>query len=429
MINTTMKMALLGSAVSFATGAFAAGPNFSSDVYIDGSLCVGFDCVFGSAFGFDTIRLQENNLRIRFQDTSASGSFPSVDWQILINGTQNGDPNYFGIQDVDSNTTPFRIDSGSINNALRIDSEGDIGIGTANPIVELHAVDGNTPTLRLEQNLSAGFAAQTWDLAGNETNFFLRDATNGSRLPFRVRPAAPNNSVYIWSDGKIGMGTPDSGPSADLHVRRPGQSYATFRLEAPDASPNTTGDITYTDAGASGQFRFNIGDADSHEMSLDHDGVLELISSQSFNFLRITANGASPNASVDITYTDGGANGELRYNIVDGDGPEMSLDANGNIEISGSLTTGGPVCASGCDRVFDEDFALLSIDEHADLMWTKGHLPAVGPTLPGKPFNVTDKMGDMLNELEHAHIYIAQQQQMIENLGARIAVLENKLGD
>ena len=429
MTKTTMKMALLGSAFSFATGAYAAGPDFTTDVYIQDSLCVGFDCVFGSGFGFDTIRLQENNLRIKFQDTSSSGSFPTVDWQILINGTQNGDPNYFGIQDIDSNTTPFRVDAGSINNALRVDSDGDVGIGTATPIVELHAVDGNTPTLRLEQNQSNGFTAQTWDLAGNEANFFLRDVTHASRLPFRVKPNTPENTLYLWQDGKVGMGVTDSGPNVDLHVRRAGQTFATFRLEATAASPNTTGDITYTDAGADGQFRFNIGDADSHEMSLDHNGVMELISSQSFNYLRLTANGASPNASVDITYTDGGANGELRYNIVDGDSQEMSLDADGNMVISGSLTTGGPVCATGCDRVFDEDYALLSVNEHADLMWTKGHLPAVGPTLPGQPFNVTDKMGDMLNELEHAHIYIAQQQKLIEGLSARVAVLEDKFED
>ncbi|NIM12421.1 MAG: hypothetical protein GTO45_09930, partial [Candidatus Aminicenantes bacterium] len=55
------------------------------DLIVDGSICVGFDCVNGESFGFDTIRLKENNLRIRFVDTSSTASFPSNDWQITAN--------------------------------------------------------------------------------------------------------------------------------------------------------------------------------------------------------------------------------------------------------------------------------------------------------------------------------------------------------
>ena len=41
-------------------------------------------------------------------------------------------------------------------------------------------------------------------------------------------------------------------------------------------------------------------------------------------------------------------------------------------------------------------------------MWANKHLPAIGPTEPSKPVNLTDQYGNMLNELEKAHIYIAQ---------------------
>ncbi len=34
------------------------------DLIVDGSLFVGFDCFNGESFGFDTIRLKENNTRI-----------------------------------------------------------------------------------------------------------------------------------------------------------------------------------------------------------------------------------------------------------------------------------------------------------------------------------------------------------------------------
>ena len=59
------------------------------DLIVDGSACIGFDCVNGESFGFDTIRLKENNLRIKFQDTSV-GAFPSADWQLTANESANG---------------------------------------------------------------------------------------------------------------------------------------------------------------------------------------------------------------------------------------------------------------------------------------------------------------------------------------------------
>ncbi|WP_135507065.1 hypothetical protein [Roseovarius aestuariivivens] len=427
MLKYSTKAALLGSAMGLATGAFAAGPDFTTDVEIRGSLCVGTDCSFSENFGFDTLRLKENNLRVHFNDTSSSGSFPNVDWRITINDSNNGGGNYFRIDSADNNASPFQIDYGAPNNSLRVDANGDIGIGVDNPVTEVQIADGDTPTVRLEQNGTSGWTPQTWDLAGNETNFFLRDVTNGSQLPFRVKPNAGNNALVLNPGGKVGMGT--NSPVVDLHVARVDQSWATLRLEALSASPNKFGDITFTDAGAEGAFRFNIDETDGHEMSLDNDGVLELISSQSFNFLRITADGAAPNKSADITFTDGGSNGAIRFNIVDGDGQEMSLDHNGNMTISGTLTTNGPSCASGCDRVFDEEYSLRTIEEHAELMWTNGHLPAVGPTRPGQPVNITDKMGNILNELEHAHIYIAQQQLMIDGLSDRVAKLETTVLD
>ena len=178
----------------------------ATDLIVQGSECVGLDCVNGESFGFDTERLKENNLRIHFNDTSVSASFPSNDWRIVINDTNNGGDNYFAIEDATAGTQVFRVDAGAGNNALRVDSQGDVGIGTSNPVVELHVADGDSPTLRLEQNGSSGFTPQTWDVAGNETNFFVRDVTNGSQLPFKIKPGADSNTLVIDSDNQVGIG-------------------------------------------------------------------------------------------------------------------------------------------------------------------------------------------------------------------------------
>jgi len=188
------------------------------DLIVDGSLCVGQDCVNGESFGFDTIRLKENNLRIKFQDTSSTASFPTNDWQITANDSANGGANKFSIDDIDGGRTPFTIEAGAPSNSLYVDDGGRIGLGTSTPVAEIHTKDGDTPTLRLEQDGSSGFTPQTWDVAGNEAGFFVRDATNGSTLPFRIRPGAPSSAIDIAASGNVGIGA--ASPSAPIHVRR-----------------------------------------------------------------------------------------------------------------------------------------------------------------------------------------------------------------
>ena len=44
----------------------------------------------------------------------------------------------------------------------------------------------DTPKIRFEQTNAGGFTPHTWDIAGNEAQFFVRDITGGSRIPFRI---------------------------------------------------------------------------------------------------------------------------------------------------------------------------------------------------------------------------------------------------
>jgi len=186
------------------------------DVIIDGSECVGNDCVNGESFGFDTIRLKENNLRINFYDTSSIQNYPANDWRILINDSIDGGASYFSVEDSTEGTRPFTVEAGAPNNALYVDDYGRVGIGTAIPAVELHSVDSDTPTLRLQQDGTGGWTPQAWDVAGNESNFFIRDVTNASRLPFRIQPGAPTSSLCIKNQGNVGIGTWE--PVEKLHV-------------------------------------------------------------------------------------------------------------------------------------------------------------------------------------------------------------------
>ncbi|MBA4852702.1 tail fiber domain-containing protein [Emticicia sp. BO119] len=187
----------------------------ADDLIVQGSECVGFDCVNNESFGFNTIRLKENNTRLAFDDTSV-GAFPANDWELEANATASGGSSHFAINDVTGARTPFKIIAGAPTNSFFMASNGKIGLRTATPVLDLHFNTGDTPAIRLEQNNTSGFTAQTWDMAGNEANFFIRDVTGGSKLPFRIRPGAPTSSVDISSSGKVGIGT--ASPLATLHV-------------------------------------------------------------------------------------------------------------------------------------------------------------------------------------------------------------------
>ncbi len=104
---------------------------------------------------------------------------------------------------------------GSPVNAVFVNNDGDVGVGTTSPDKEIHIRDGDTPAVRLDQDGSVGWAPQIWDVAGNETNFFIKDITN-SRLPFRISPSAPTNSIYIAADGDVGIGT--GSPESKLQI-------------------------------------------------------------------------------------------------------------------------------------------------------------------------------------------------------------------
>ncbi|MGN6183179.1 MAG: hypothetical protein ACTHQM_05935, partial [Thermoanaerobaculia bacterium] len=186
------------------------------DLIVQGSACIGLDCVNNESFGFDTIRLKENNTRIKFDDTSTSAGFAASDWQLTANDSASGGANKFSIEDITSSKVPFTITGGATTNSIFVDSTGRVGFRTSTPVLDLHVATSNTPAIRLEQNNSGGFTAQTWDIGANEANFFVRDVTSGSRLPFRIRPGAPTSSIDISASGQVGIGT--ASPDEQLDV-------------------------------------------------------------------------------------------------------------------------------------------------------------------------------------------------------------------
>jgi hypothetical protein len=118
-------------------------------------------------------------------------------------------------------------------------------------VLDLHIATGDTPAQRLEQTSASGFTAQTWDIAGNEANFFVRDVTGGSRLPFRIRPGAPTSSIDIAATGNVGIGT--ASPAKKLHIF--GSNSQVF----VDRTANTAGNYALINFATNGVQKFFFG--------------------------------------------------------------------------------------------------------------------------------------------------------------------------
>ena len=341
----------------------------ADDLIVQGSACIGLDCVNNESFGFDTLRLKENNTRIKFDDTSTSAGFAANDWQLTANDSAPGGLNKFSIEDVTGAKVPFTVVAGAPTNSLFTSNIGDIGLGTSTPGLDLHIYRSDTPAIRLEQNNSGGYAAQTWDVAGNEANFFVRDLTSGSRLPFRIRPGAPTSSIDISATGNVGIGTASPGQaldvarSGDVVVRLSNTSTVAPNNEWDIKNNAATGRLTFTD---------------------DSTGVRV-----PFKF--------APNAVDNL----------LRIGVL----ASNTVDINGNLFVTGTITP---------DYVFDKSFRLPSIEEHAEAMWEHRHLPKMAAAKVNDQgqgvINVGERSQGMLEELEYAHVYIEQLHSSMQQL-------------
>ncbi len=369
------------------------------DLIVQGSNCVGLDCVNNEDFGFDTIRLKENNTRIKFEDTSTSTGFPTNDWQLTANDSASGGASKFSIEDITGTKVPFTITAGAPTNSIFVDSTGRVGLRTSTPVLDLHINTSNTPAVRLEQNSGGGFTAQTWDVAGNEANFFIRDVTGGSRLPFRIRPGAPTSSIDINASGDVGMGT--ASPTAKLHV-------------SGTATQDTFVGVGVSPGGASPDCAMNMGYAGS---SFGPGKAF-------INVRPCTVAGATP---------------ELRLFVANVH--KMTVDSTG-INVLGTIRSNGTTLTVP-DYVFAPDYQLMPLQELAAYVEKEKHLPEIPPAreIKEQGIDLGAMQMQLLRKVEELTLYTIEQDKKVsmvldqnqalktENAGlqSRLATLEERL--
>lgn len=122
-----------------------------------------------------------------------------------------------------------------------------------------------------------------------------------------------------------------------------------------------------------------------------------------------------------------GGGDESDPNLVVGGNVGIGTDSpQGRLDVKGKIYQRGIVLHA--DYVFETDYDLESIHEHADFMWKNKHLKAVPKQKADKDgleiIEVGSHRKGMLEELEKAHIYIEQLHNQNRVLEARMAKLE-----
>lgn len=182
----------------------------TDDLIVRGRLCVGIVCAGGEDFQLDTLRLKDNNTRIRFWDTSTAIGIPSTDWQLTANDSVTGGLNKFSIDDLTAGTSPFTVQGGAPTNSLFITSQGRLGLGTRQPNLQLQVnnsssfadglwivSDGGGESVILLSTFAPGVVAQSWSLRGelNGDLSFINAATGTSMVRVRPGGTAPDRLV------------------------------------------------------------------------------------------------------------------------------------------------------------------------------------------------------------------------------------------
>ena len=204
---------LFGPTPVFASGVITDS-HPETDLTVSGSLSVGNSAEQGIGQEPEgTLNLVSDNLRIRFNDTSNSASFPTNDWEITVNDQMEGGDDYFAITDISAGNRPFCISAGATERIVTVDQEGRVGIKVEEPTERLD-MGGQS----LMATSFTGDASQLTGLNGmgssSETNpgsTTLASDSDGNEVGDLQFQTAGADRLTVFSSGKVGIGTGESG--------------------------------------------------------------------------------------------------------------------------------------------------------------------------------------------------------------------------
>ena len=241
----------------------------------------------------------------------------------------SGDSEYRGWVDYLHASDALRLATAA-SERLRIDSSGNVGIGTSSP----------TNALSVEKSITGDFVAefkQGHSTAGNSYGVKIEGGTNASDTAFLVANQGGTNMFEIQGDGKVGIGTTSptrfvqlKDTSADMYIGLEGGTSNTVGILFGDTDDHTQSRIQH--ANSDNSLRFST--VQSERMRIDSSGNVKI------------TNDDNVYLSIDSTQTNGdewhifnavsGSTSQLQFKNIDQSKVVMLLDEAGKVGIGTS---------------------------------------------------------------------------------------------
>jgi hypothetical protein len=245
----------------------------------------------------------------------------------------------------------------------------------------------------------------SWRLNGNpniDPNVNFLGTTDSKALVVKTNN---QEAVRISNSGMVGIGT--ATPARRLHVNE------------DDANSYVRISNNHSTGGANSILQFFEGSTQQAALIARGSGIA----------------GGPPNALNIYTYVNGAP-----ITLGTASGEAIRITDSGNIGI-GTMTPAGALDVNGAiyqrgsalhaDYVFEQDYTLESIEEHAAFMWANKHLAAIPAAMTDKNGLEVIEMGahqrGIVEELEKAHIYIEQLSRNNSELERKNKELEERL--
>lgn len=319
---------------------------------------------------------------------------------------------------------------------LFINTDGEVGIGTANPATQLHVTGGTDVSGSGGGYLQLGSSSSTnIGIDGNE----IQARNNG----------AASNLFLQNSGGLLDIGG-DTDIDGELTLRSNGGTFI-LRTATPG---NATGDLQF------------VGDGTTHMSIDDENGFVGIGTSNPAVKLNITG-GSDAEPDNQNGYLQLGPIGNQNLVMDDneimarnnGTGADLSIQREGGnlllcgtedgsvgigISNSNNMPTGYLLAVDGRiiaeevrvelsgnwpDYVFEEDYNLLCIDELANYVEEKGHLPGIPSAreIEEEGLNMGDMQRRMMEKIEELSLYVIQLSEENETIKTQLATLKTGL--
>lgn len=172
-------------------------------------------------------------------------------------------------------------------------------------------------------------------------------------------------------------------------------------------------------------------DAEEHSLYIAKNGKVGIGTDTPSAQLSIEDDGPTKIALNNTTATkwniNSANNNTFRINVDNNPNILFTLTNTGDLTIEGDITSRSGSCC-GADYVFDSDYTLMPITKLAEFIKKEKHLPNIpsAEEMREKGVNMNQLQMKLLEKVEELTLYILSQQEIINSLKARIAILEKK---